>query len=221
MKRYAGVIIGVVAAALFIRLGVWQLSRRAERLAQNAVLEARLALPSLDLTGGAPAMSAEPDSLRFRRVRARGRFDFSHELVEAGRSFQGAPGVHVLTPLLLSDGVGVLVDRGWVYSADGRTVELGALREPDSAEVEGVLGLPVGRWSVRPDTLRPGYILVPAVLRRTVAAPDAPAALRPVPLPVLDAGPHLSYALQWFSFAAIALVGGTLLTRRDLRRRAG
>jgi surfeit locus 1 family protein len=215
MKRYAAVIVGVAAAALFIRLGVWQLSRRAERREQNSLLQARLSLPVLDLTVGALPPATEPDSLRFRRARATGRFDFANEVIEAGRSFQGAPGVHVLTPLVLADGRGVLVDRGWTYSADGRTVGLETLREPDWASVEGVLGLPVGRWGVRPDTLHPGYALVPAVLRRTVPPPTAPAALRAVPLPALDEGPHLSYALQWFSFAVIALVGGVLLARRD------
>ena len=37
-----------------------------------------------------------------------------------------------------------------------------------------------------------------------------------LPLPPLDEGPHLSYAFQWFSFAAIALggLGIVLLNRR-------
>jgi surfeit locus 1 family protein len=113
--------------------------------------------------------------------------------------------------------VGVLVDRGWTYAADGMTVDPGLLGEPDSTVVEGVFGLPSGRFGVGPDTLRVGYPLLPVVLRRTSPSPGMPAALRPVPPPALDDGPHLSYAVQWFSFAAIALVGGALLARRDAR----
>jgi len=32
--------------------------------------------------------------------------------------------------------------------------------------------------------------------------------------PELDRGPHLSYAIQWFSFAAIALIGWTIVVVR-------
>ena len=36
-----------------------------------------------------------------------------------------------------------------------------------------------------------------------------------VPPPTLDAGPHLSYAFQWFAFAAIAITGYVILGRRQ------
>jgi surfeit locus 1 family protein len=199
------------------RLGFWQLDRRAERRALNATLDARLALPPLAFDSGTTLLGMVPDSLRFRRARAAGRLDFSGQVIEIARSFQGAPGVHVLTPLRLADGVGVLVDRGWTYAADGMTVDAAALLEPDSTVVEGLFGLRGGRFGVLPDTVRTGYPLVPLVLRRTSPSPGMPAALRPVPPPALDDGPHLSYAVQWFSFAAIALVGGALLARRDTR----
>ncbi|HEX5950122.1 MAG TPA: hypothetical protein VFZ96_03895, partial [Actinomycetota bacterium] len=40
-----------------------------------------------------------------------------------------------------------------------------------------------------------------------------------VPRPELDEGPHLSYAVQWFIFATIALVGFVVLARREARDR--
>ncbi|MYA25963.1 MAG: SURF1 family protein [Acidimicrobiales bacterium] len=43
----------------------------------------------------------------------------------------------------------------------------------------------------------------------------------PVPQPVppdLDAGPHLGYTFQWFSFAAVAIVGYTLVLRHQARK---
>jgi cytochrome oxidase assembly protein ShyY1 len=42
---------------------------------------------------------------------------------------------------------------------------------------------------------------------------------RLVPPPELSEGPHLSYAIQWFTFATIALVGYGLLVRREVRDR--
>jgi cytochrome oxidase assembly protein ShyY1 len=35
-----------------------------------------------------------------------------------------------------------------------------------------------------------------------------------VAVPPLDEGPHKSYAVQWFSFAAISIVGTVLYLRR-------
>ncbi len=40
---------------------------------------------------------------------------------------------------------------------------------------------------------------------------------QPVP-PELDAGPHLGYTVQWFSFAAVAIVGYTLVLRHQARK---
>lgn len=44
------------------------------------------------------------------------------------------------------------------------------------------------------------------------------ALLVPLPSPELDAGPHLGYALQWFGFAAVAIVGYTLVLRHQARK---
>lgn len=41
---------------------------------------------------------------------------------------------------------------------------------------------------------------------------------QPVPPPELDAGPHLGYTFQWFSFAAVAIVGYTLVLRHQARK---
>ena len=40
----------------------------------------------------------------------------------------------------------------------------------------------------------------------------------PLPPPELDAGPHLGYTFQWFSFAAVAIVGYTFVLRHQARK---
>jgi len=37
-------------------------------------------------------------------------------------------------------------------------------------------------------------------------------------LPVMDDGPHLNYAIQWFTFAVVALVGVGTLIAQDIKR---
>ncbi|MGH7676535.1 MAG: SURF1 family protein, partial [Gemmatimonadales bacterium] len=172
------------------------------------------------------------DSARQRGVLARGVLDYAQERVWPGRSYQGAPGVHLITPLRLPDGAGVLVDRGWVPSPDARHVDRAAFREP--AESVEVLGFgevaPRGRGDVDPRSLGDSlpYAVLPFVVQW--APPSPPAArftarvaerppLRIAPA-ALDDGPHLMYAVQWFSFAAIAVVGtGLLLMRRPGEKR--
>jgi cytochrome oxidase assembly protein ShyY1 len=41
----------------------------------------------------------------------------------------------------------------------------------------------------------------------------------PVPPPELSEGPHLSYAVQWFIFSTIAVVGYPITLRRVVIRR--
>lgn len=138
---------------------------------------------------------------------ARGKYEFAAERSWPGRSYEGTPGVALITPLRLADGSAVLVDRGWVPSPDAFHVDHNAYREPDSASVWGIARtLPRGRADV--DST--GYL--PFVIE--VVEPVARGLPRRWPSPALDNGPHLSYAVQWFSFAIIALVGTAVLIRK-------
>jgi surfeit locus 1 family protein len=196
--------VAISVAAGCVRLGIWQLDRLGQRRARNAALSGRLALPPLELRGG----TITADSARQRRVVARGVYDFSAERTWPGRSFDGTPGVALITPLRLGDGSAVLVDRGWVPSPDAFHVDHGLYREPDTAQVTGLALIPPrGRGDVTPEGFLPFVV--------QVDMPGPPGGLpRRWPPPAFDNGPHLSYAVQWFSFALIALVGTAALIRR-------
>ena len=195
----------ILVATACVLLGRWQLNRLAQRRARNAVLAARLALPSLQARRDIPA-----DSARQRRVVAQGVYDFSAERTWPGRSFQGTPGVALVTPLRLADGSVVLVDRGWVPSPDAFHVDHALYREPDTATVTGIAVIPPrGRGDV--DVA--GFL--PFVIQLETPEPPPKRGLpRRWPPPAFDDGPHLSYAIQWFSFALIALVGTAVLIRK-------
>jgi surfeit locus 1 family protein len=233
MRRYASLIIGAVVALVCIRLGVWQVSRLRQRLAFRARVEARMRRPAFELTARSalPVVTfSSPDSLAYNPGIARGVFDFTRQMVLMGRTVDEVPAVYVVTPLHLFAGAAVLVERGWVPSPDAYTVNLDSLAEPDTAEVRGVLltvnaaqppatrdtTWPVHITSDDPSRLAESfpYPVLPWVLRRTEAPAGAPAALRSIPAPVIDKGPHLSYAIQWFSFAVIAVVGSIVLYRK-------
>ncbi|HXF94805.1 MAG TPA: SURF1 family protein [Gemmatimonadales bacterium] len=231
--RRGEVLLGVgalIVAGVCVRLGIWQLHRLAERRARNAEIRAARERPPLEVTG--PGMAAE--SVAHRRILVRGVYDYEHERVWRGRTYEGMPGVHVITPLELpGGGSAVLVDRGWVPSPDAARIDLSAWRGPDSAVVRGYgVALPRGRGDVDPRLLADSvpYVLLPFGVQ--ALPPDSPrggpaGASRvgrrppiPVPPPALDEGPHLFYAVQWFSFALVALVGTGALLRRSAGERA-
>jgi surfeit locus 1 family protein len=197
-------LVAVLVAAGCVRLGIWQLDRLAQRKARNAALASRLALPTLEVRDGHIAA----DSASQRRVMARGVYDFSAERTWPGRSFEGTPGVALITPLRLADGSAVLVDRGWVPSPDAFHVDHTRYREADTATIEGIaLVPPRGRGDANPA----GFL--PFVIQLQTPEPVQGLPLR-WPAPAFDNGPHLSYAIQWFSFALIALVGTAAMIRR-------
>jgi surfeit locus 1 family protein len=219
----AFVALAIALGALFVRLGVWQLDRRAERRALNERLREHLALPPIPITELLPDSGAEN-----RRAMVSGTPDFGGEIIVTGRSRNGSPGVHILTPLLLPGrDTAVLVNRGWVYSPDATTVDLTRWREPHgsftgftqrlSTRAPAGGAAPRGR-AVRQLSRSAVARLVPypvhdlyLVARDSAAGDSVPVRLAP---PALSDGPHLSYAIQWFAFAAIAVIGAAAVVRR-------
>lgn len=235
-------VFALVVAATCVRLGIWQLDRLDQRRALNAQVERGLAAEPVPVgsllppTGPTPAL----EDLAYRRITAVGTFDPSHEVLWYGRSLDGSPGHHVLTPLLLQDGRALIVDRGWVPSEldvppiaeaappQGEVEITGFLLPPSGAEGDAAAERAAdGRLLsvTEPDvaTIAPELPAPPVamVLQLQSMTPAATTELpRAVPPPELSEGPHSSYAVQWFIFATIALVGYVVLVRREVRDRA-
>jgi surfeit locus 1 family protein len=221
------VVFAFAVAAGCVRLGFWQLDRLHQRRERNAEISQRLALPP------APAREILRGSgnLGFRRASATGTYDYEHEVVLALRTHEGSPGVNILTPLRLpGSDTALLVNRGWVYSPDGLNVDPTRWRERSDAAIEGYLqsyssGEPgPARASLKTGAVRRlehdslatnlPYPLAPyyfVVQQPAVRADSTPVRLT---IPPLDEGPHLGYAIQWFSFALIAVVGAGFVARK-------
>lgn len=224
-----GHVLVLALVVVMVNLGFWQLRRLDERRDSNArIVAGRAVVAPLDAVV-ASGDAAVPEAARFKRVAVRGRFDAAHEVLVRFRTNDGLPGYEVVTPLVVRDGVAALVDRGWV------PLEVGdkGLPTPPGGDltVTGLLLGGEGSARFRPESradgrlvvgavnvagleTRLGYDLYPGFVQ--LQEPDDPAAY-PVPLPDpdLSEGPHLSYAVQWFSFCVIAVVGWALLVRRS------
>ena len=225
----------LLGVAVCCRLGIWQLDRLAQRRAQNALIHARMAQPAVVLTG-APVDAA---ALDYRRVEARGVYDPAQEIVLLGRAFNGVPGVHVITPLRLAGSdVAVLVDRGWLPLEQSTPEARQAFVEAGEVVVQGVARRPPqdGPRNPQPEPgqerrdqwlsldipriqAQTGYPLLPLVIEEQ-PAPGQPALPRRVATSDLGEGPHLGYAIQWFAFAVILLVGYPALMIQQAREQA-
>jgi surfeit locus 1 family protein len=226
--------ISLVLALVFVRLGIWQLSRLDDRRTLNRAARAARALPPLNLDDPAALAGLAPEALDNRRVGLTGRYDHAAEIVLRAQSEGGVAGVRIVTPLrLLRGDTAVLVQRGFVPSPDAATVDLTGLHEAGVVTVTGIVRALPGGVSGEPRELngqlswrrvdlaalqqRLPYPLAPFLVLQSPdsALPRLPRRDQP---PALDDGPHLSYAVQWFAFAVTAVVVGGII---GFRRREG
>lgn len=231
----------VVLLAL-INLGLWQLRRLEERRTLNANIAAALEQPPLVLTG---EEAVNPDALHFQRVSVTGTFDNAQAIVLRNQSLDNIPGLHLVTPLRLSDSDRtVLVDRGWIPrgQADPDPASLIAYDLPGEVTIEGIAYRTQTRSSGWLSPLDPPlkegqtrlvawfrvdidriqeqvpYPLLPIFIKQL---PDSNTAPNSLPQPegvTLDEGPHLGYAIQWFSFAGILVITYTVFLRQEFRK---
>lgn len=235
----AGTLVVIVLAGVFVLAGLWQLDRLEQRRASNAVVEARRATPAAPLEVALAQAGGDPAAVAERPVTVTGRYDPGAQFLVQFRPLAGQPGQHVLTPLVRPDGTAVVVNRGWVPASgpdtplpDGSDPPVGEVTvtgvalpgearaglgpEESTAAARGILP----RVDLDAIEARVPYPLAPVFVQlQEQSPPQASGFPQPVPLSDLGAGPHLSYAIQWFAFAAIALVGWPLLLRRAARDR--
>jgi surfeit locus 1 family protein len=227
---------------LCLRLGFWQLDRLEQRRAFNEHYLAVRALPVLELTA-APEQSLR--EMEYRAVTATGVYDFENQVALRNRYYErniGAKeyGYHLLTPLILADGTAILVDRGWIpaegnatpadwrkYDRDGVQTISGILRLGQTQpEVGGVPDPPLAAGQTRLDfwnlvnleriSAQSPYPMLDVFLQPNPTPGDQTLPIAFQPEIVISEGSHEGYAAQWFTFAAMLLVGYPFFVRQQL-----
>jgi len=210
-------------AVLAVRLGLWQFERVGERSADNARIETNLAADPVPVHELASPDRTVDEAAEWRTVTASGSYDAARQLVVRYQSRESGRGVSVLTPLVLPDGTGLLVERGWQPgNADPAEVPVppsgpvtvtgwwrtdsradGAATEPEQGQVRAISSAALADWVPYP--LMSGYVAL------TEQVPPVAVGLLPAEPPQLGSGPHLFYGLQWFFFAGLAVCGAAYL----------
>jgi surfeit locus 1 family protein len=223
---------------VMIRLGIWQLDRLAGRRAFNEQVLSQIDEPSLPFT--ADIVSGDLGSLEFRTVQIEGQYELANTLVLGNQVWDEQIGVHLLTPMKIAGtNAAILVDRGWVPFQDWENRNLRAYDEPGTIVIEGMLratqsklGLrdcldetageaPFQVWCLALDGIAaslPYDLLAVYVIQAPDGQQTAPP-YRGIPKIEISEGPHLSYAIQWFTFSAILVIGYPFFVRREVQAR--
>lgn len=231
---WAATLLVAAAALVMIRLGIWQLNRLEQRRAFNSLVVSSRAQSMLELNQAQPADLAR---MEWRAVRFAGDYDFANQVAIRNQYYGGQYGYHLLTPLL-SQGTAVLVDRGWI-PADGNSTPEDWRRYDVSGEVRVTGQIRLGQvkpafggiadalptdgsrllvWN-NADIEQIAYQLPYPILTVYIQERPDPADTEP-PIPFqpeleLTEGPHKGYALQWFAFTAILLIGYPFFLRKQ------
>lgn len=218
--RWVPFIAAVLAVALGVGLGQWQMGRAADKQAIEVELNLRESAAPLPL-GPAPVAI---DEAEYRRVRVTGEFVRGWPVYLDNRPHQGAAGFYVLMPFRIAGSdLHVLVERGWVPRNQADRAKLPVITTPaGEVEIHGVVRRNPGRVLElgRAEGLRPGAIMQnldiaefarasglrmqPVLIEQTSAEQDG--LVRDWPRPSSGIDKHLGYAFQWYALAGTAFL---------------
>lgn len=230
----------LAGTALCIRLGIWQLDRLEQRRAFNHQVESMRAMQALDLNQEQPENIS---AMEWRAVSVQGQYDFANQIALRNQYYNNEYGYHLMTPLVFDEtssgsGWAVLVDRGWIpaegnsassdwrkYDEPGTVSVQGQIRlgqtKPALGGVEDALPANGDRLEVWNNAnLEQIQSQLPYPVLPIYVQPDANESDTQPPIPYqptieLTEGPHMGYALQWFSFATILFVGYPFFLRKQ------
>ncbi|MFU8873534.1 SURF1 family protein [Micromonospora sp. SL4-19] len=237
----------LVAAAVMVFLGNWQLDRYRGRTAVNERIDAGATMAPVPLPDALPAPTAGPGStgpapaerITWTKVTATGRYDTSNIVLVRGRTVDSEVGFEVLTPLVLADGSAVLVDRGWIPPVPGGSAtvqpQVPAAPTGDVTVTGRVVASESGGGAVdrRDGKLETRRISIPRIAKQLpypVAGgyvlldqqtPAADPAFQAVPIGHTNNWQNFGYVVQWWLFAAMSIFGYGWVARREARRAAG
>jgi surfeit locus 1 family protein len=129
------VLLAVALFAGFTALGVWQIQRMHWKLALIERVDLRVRALPVPVPAPQEWTTVNRENSEYRRVQVEGHFDHSQETLVRASTKLGR-GFWVLTPLRTTEGFWVLINRGFVPSA-----QTARASRPDSTHIQQVTGL--------------------------------------------------------------------------------
>ena len=229
----------VIAMIGFVRLGIWQLDRLSQRRAFNTRVLTQMSQPTLILN--APSDWGALINMEYRKIQVKGEYDHSHEIALRNQYSGNQWGVHLVTPLRISGtNMAILVDRGWIPGDSYESGNWSSFNEPGIVEVIGVIrreqskaeignrtdpainsgDAPRRVWNfVNIDQISKQipYPILSVYIQQSPNPAKQGLPIRSTPDIQITEGPHLGYAIQWFTFALIAGIGYLIYFYRQVK----
>ena len=225
----------VVVAFTYLCLTVlapWQLGKNTRTSRENNQIETALSADPMPVTSVLPRQDSSAPDAQWRRVTATGRYLPKAEVLARLRLIGGAPAYEVLTAFAVDGGPTVLVNRGYVRPARGTEVPPIQQAPTGTVSITGRLRDSETAGDKQPLTeadYQQVYVIDTGQIARLTKTPltgsylqlidDQPGGLGVLPLPQLDAGPFLSYGIQWIAFGIVAPLGLGYFIYAEMRTR--
>lgn len=218
----------------FTVLAPWQLGKNTDTSRENRQIQSALNVDPVPVTELLPQQDSDASQAQWRKVTATGRYLPEAQVLARLRVVDGAPAYEVLTPFAVEGGPTVLVNRGYVRPAQGTAVP--DIPAAPSAPVTITARLrdsesmpPADKAPFRESGFMQVYAINTGQIADVTGIPltgsylqlveNQPGGLGVPPLPILDAGPFLSYGIQWIAFGIVAPIGLGYLIFAELRMR--
>jgi cytochrome oxidase assembly protein ShyY1 len=227
------VVVVAFAYLCFTVLAPWQLGKNTATSRANSQISHSLSADPIPLTSILPQQDSSATDAQWQRVTATGRYQLDIAVLARLRVIEGEPAFEVLVPFAVDGGPTILVDRGYVRPDQGSrvppipppprgTVTITArLRDSEPAVT--------GKNPFRQDGAQQVYSIntpqiaalsgVPLTSSYLQLVEDQPGGLGVIGLPHLDAGPFLSYGIQWIAFGIVAPIGLGYFVVSEIRQR--
>ncbi|KXP00499.1 hypothetical protein AXK58_01630 [Tsukamurella tyrosinosolvens] len=214
-------------------LAPWQLGKNSSTSHRNQQIADSVnadPVPAAQVLGGRADV---PKDAEWRRVVLTGQYLADKQSLARLRNQDGKPAYEVLVPFAANDGATYLVDRGFVRTPTGGVVPEFAPPPSGTVTVQARVRAPEKTDPARGPRTEGGYLQVFAIDPAAIGPAQGvtfapgylnldegqPGGLDPIPLPMLDAGPYLSYGLQWLAFGIMAPLAIGYFVWSEVRRR--
>ncbi|WP_123028090.1 SURF1 family cytochrome oxidase biogenesis protein [Mycolicibacterium stellerae] len=227
------VVVIAFAYLCFTVLAPWQLGKNTKTSRENAQISRSLKAEPVPLTSVLPQQDSSAPDEQWQRVTATGHYLPDRQVLARLRVIEGDPAFEVLVPFAVDGGPTVLVDRGYVKpeqgsrvppiapAPTGRVTIIARLRDSEPS--------PEGKAPFRQDGAQQVYAINTPQISTLLDVPltgaylqlveDQPGGLGAIGLPHLDAGPFLSYGIQWIAFGILAPIGLGYFIISEIRAR--
>lgn len=227
------VVVMAFAYLCFTVLAPWQLGKNTRTSRENNQIASSLKAEPVPVTGVLPHQDSSAPDQQWQRVTATGHYRPEAQVLARLRVVDGEPAYEVLTPFAVDGGPTVLVNRGYVRPQQGTSVppipDAPRNQVTITARLRDSESVVSGKEPFRADGAEQVYSISTSQVATVTGVPlagsylqlveDQPGGLGVIPLPHLDAGPFLSYGIQWIAFGIIAPIGLGYFVFAEIKQR--